>query len=1740
MVRLVRYQVLGPIRASTDRGVVELGGPKQRLVLALLLADANRAVAEDRLVDGVWGEEAPAGARHTLQTYVSELRRILDDEILREGRGYRLVVDPEAVDVHRFESLVEAARARLSDAPAGAAELLREALALWSGDPYADLGDAPGMLPEISRLQQSRLGAVEDRVQADLDSGRHVELVAELEALTREHPFRERLCELHMLSLYRSGRQADALRAFDRTRELLAEELGIDPSPELQTLHRRILAQDAELVPARAPAELPDPMPDGAPEGPVGFHVVRGFELRERVGGGDFGTAYRAYQASVGREVSIKVVRPEYSNAASFVRGFEPRTRRLAELTHPNVLPLLDSWRDPKGAYLVTPWVPGGSVRRALRHGPWSLPATLRMIEQVGAALSSAHRRGVVHGDVKASNVLLDDEGNALLTDFAVATRAVDAAGAPQTAAPASISPEERAGRPLSPASDVYALGVLAVEALTGIQSPVEGPASSLTASRPDLPPGLHEVLARATEQEPSRRHERVEDLLRDLRRAAGVDVVAMLDMEEEPAGLIRNPYKGLQPFREEDALDFFGREALTDRLVEAVANHRLVAVVGPSGSGKSSVVRAGLLPALRTGAIPRSRDWLFTEMFPGSYPFEEMEAAILRIAVDRPEGLLTELMADDRGMLRAMKRIMPDDDSELVLVIDQFEELFSLTADPEVRLLFLDGLVTLAGDARGRVRVVVTLRADFFDRPLEHHAFGELVRTGLVPVTVPSPEELARAVSRPADRVGVEYEQGLVGAIVRDVAGQPGGLPLLQHALTELFARRDGRSLTADGYRATGGVLGALGRRAEELYRSLSTLARVVAQQIFLRLVSVDEQTEDARRRVSRRELAALGADPKAVELVIRQFGAHRLLSFDHDPVTRGPTVEVAHEALFREWSSLRRWIDQRREDLLLRRRLAAAIAEWRDVGRMDDYLPAGGRLEELERWAATTELALTDEERGFLSDGRAQEDRRTARRRRRRRGVLAGSVAASIVALTLAVFALVQRNQAATERSAAEQQATVADARRLATQALAEERLDRSLLLALAAVRLDDSIESRRALLGSLVRSPEAIGVVEGPGQFLESIALSPDGRTLAVGSSTGLLSFFDAETRQRLGEPIPLDGKIDRSSASLAFAPDGEALAVATYGEGEEPSFLDLVDVTSRSIERSLELPPGVGPESVAFSHDGRTLAAATHEFPEGVSPFGPPPRKSILLFDAATGASVGELPLAQADLIGPTLGLAFSPEGGELMTSTDRGTTVLWDLGTSERLQTFDLGGVLDLSPDGRSAVVGLEDGTIEVIDLETGERRTLGGSGASIMSVTWAPDGTSLVGTTTDRTALAWDLESRTPAWAPPGGPRMTLRGHAGAVADAVFSPDGETLHTSGHDGLVIAWDLGGRERLGRHVDRGNGTAEYAQIFALSPAGDLLAVPRANGTIALSDTSSLEDIRKLEPNEEEAVYGLAFSPDGETLASTGGSGSVRLWDLETGSMVEELRPQPEPEGGGWWASFSPDGTMLAATVSPDPAGLSTSAIVWELATGRTLTEISLDGGAAEIDFSPDGRLLSVVTCCGDAVSEAGVWEVGSWRRVLSPDVGSLVLQTDFSPDGRTLVLGDLDGNITFWDLGSGQQEGPALTGLKEIIGIDLSPDGSMVAAADATGGVAIWSLPSRERIGTLPGIDFPAGVAFTPDNRHLVVTHITGSAFIWDLDVDSWKRHACSVAGRNLTREEWSSLLPGRPYARLCA
>ena len=1455
--RPMRFGLLGSLEASGKDGPVPLGGPKQRIVLAHLVLGANRVVSAEHLIDALWGEELPEDPKSTLQVYVSRLRSALGpDAVEAQAPGYVLRADRDEVDALRFEDLLGTARGNGSD-PRVTDEILAEALELWRGPALADLSGEPSLTGDIARLEELRLQALEEKIDARLDLGRHVQVIAELEGLTQAHPLRERLWGGLMLALYRSDRQAEALAAFERARTVLSEELGIDPSRDLQLLHERILRQDPEL-------DL-----KGEP--------LRGYRLLEQIGEGAFGVVYRATQPQIGREVAIKAVAPELANHPDFVRRFEREAQIVAKLEHPHIVPLYDYWREPDAAYLVMRFLRGGSVEDLLRSGPLEPERASSILDQVAAALSAAHRQGIVHRDVKPGNVLLDEVGNAYLTDFGVALEA----GSPERSSgtlirgtPGYLSPEQVRLDPASPRSDIYALGIVAYEMLTGA---APFPESSLTALldhhltdaipsvrdvRPDLPAALDRVIGRATAKDAKDRFSDALELAAAVRAALQGDASSVT----VPAGEIRNPYKGLRAFLEADAADFFGRETVTKRLLrrleEDQPGSRFLAVVGPSGSGKSSVVRAGLVPALRRGSLPGSERWYVIDMLPGAHPLRELESALLGLAVAPPPSLLDELEGDTRGLLRAVDRILPDPDAELLIVLDQLEEVFTLIEDEDERFHILESLRAATTEAGSRVRIVATLRADFFDQPLSVRGFGDLLAQRTEAITPMSPEELERAIVAPAERAGLAVEPRLLAAMIADVVDRPGALPLLQFTLTELAERREDGVLTLVGYRRIGGVSGALARRAEQLFEAMNEGARDACRQVFLRLVTLGEGSDDTRRRVRRSELQPL-TDARTLDGVLDAFGRHRLLSFDRDPATREPTVEIAHEALLGAWDRLSGWIDEARDDIRTQRRLAAAVSEWESAERDPSYLLRGARLDQVHEWVDTTTLAISDADRAYVDEGvevqRAVSERERAMERRsvrRLRSLVALGVAAALVATTLTVIAVNQRGRA-------EDAARVSQARELAAAAVANLDVDteRGILLAMQAVDATRSVDG-------LVR-PEAL-----------------DALHRAVGAS-------------RIEKSIPGVG------GDLDWSPTGEFVTTGDFAN-EDPSeigFIDIRDARSGRIVRSF--PAGNGGfqhedynAELAFSADGSMLATTGND-------------GSLKVFDQVSGDLLSSVPAPRPF---PGYGPSISGDGSLAAAvwgpdSGDQGTAQVVNLST-QRVRTFRApadSNATALSPDGSRIAVasGAAPGDVWVTDIVSGDRRELTNPGSfGFSSLAWSPDGRYLA-------AAGWD--TAVPVWDARGGRRAVavLTGHKDEVHWLDWSPDPSALVTGSDDGTdpsaLVTGSDDGTAKVWEITDHGASelmtlAAEDGAISGVAFSGDGTQVMTGSATSAVKiwDVGPSGDAEWANVHDPGDVL---FARDGSLITSSVVDGTVTALDIDTGQQrpIGSVRPYGEPDG-----------------------------------------------------------------------------------------------------------------------------------------------------------------------------------------------------------------------------------------------
>ena len=821
-------------------------------------------------------------------------------------------------------------------------------------------------------------------------------------------------------------------------------------------------------------------------------------------------------------------------------------------------------------------------------------------------------------------------------------------------------------------------------------------------------------------------------------------------------------------------------------RLAERSPGSRFLAVVGPSGSGKSSVVSAGLVPALRADAVPGSAGWVIVTMHPGEHPFDELAAALARPDV-APSDLL-DLLRSERGPQQVEDAVLPGPAGELLLVIDQFEEVFTLVHDEGERARFLEAVTSIVTDPHSRVRVVVTVRADFYDRPLSVPRFGDLVaaRTeALPPLAV---EELERAVSAPAAQVGVRTDTRLMTDIVVEFSAQPAALPLLQFALTETFENRENGCLTVGVYRALGGIAGAVARGADELYDRLDDVGRQAVQHLFLRLVTVGEDgADDSRRRVLRSELDSLEVDPAYLSSIIDSYGARRLLTFDRDAATRSATVEVAHEALLHEWGRLRGWLEAKREDVRAERRLAAATSEWNEAGQDPSVLLRGDRLARVEAWVGVSGMALTRDERAFLdaslahrSAATSAEAARAAReatveRRSKRR--LQGMVA---LFATLAIVAGVLTAVAVGHQRRSELDARIATGRELAAAAVANLDVDpeRSILLALEGVAVTDGIDAslarevREALHRALWRSRLVASVPMGG-----RVAVSADGSRFATTRADGGATVWDLHDGTEL---LTVTGHLGAVTA-VAFDPAGRDLA--TVGAD---GTLRLWDGVTGAQLRLIRVPPATA--DVEFSPDGRRLGTIDAD-------------QTVRLWSLTTGRQERALPDPLSDLTTADVfaTLAFSPDGHLVASSRGHAQATVWDVATGrqEAVLTGHDWEVADIAfaPDGRTVATASVDSTAKVWDPSTGRLlATLADHTGDVHSVAYSADGRRIATGCDRRHRAGLGLPSPVRSSSPspdtgtPSARSASARTVGGSSPAAVMARPGSGTSPSGADG----------------------------------------------------------------------------------------------------------------------------------------------------------------------------------------------------------------------------------------------------------------------------------------------------------------------------------------------------------------
>lgn len=1234
-------------------------------------------------------------------------------------------------------------------------------------------------------------------------------------------------------------------------------------------------------------------------------------------------------------------------------------------------------------------------------------------------------------------------------------------------------------------------------------------------------------------------------------------------------------PYRGLASYRREDARWFFGRERSTDALVTqlgAVAGTGgLVMLVGASGAGKSSLLNAGLVPALRDGALGgddgdesgRARE--VVQLVPGGDPLAELSRCIPELAPlvsaltppgedsPRPETggsdtacsgapgpspgrgpapqepggpPATESGAPPfadavRAAVAAWARREAPSGARPVVIVDQFEETFTLCPDEADRRTFIEVLHAACsppgpGEPAPAV-VVLGIRADFYDRCLRYPELADALQHRhmvLGPLTTP---ELREAVTGPAKAVGLELEPGLAELIVREVstdgprgAHDAGVLPLLSHALLATWQRRKGGRLTLAGYRAAGGIQGAVAATAERAWTGLDPAARTAARLLLLRLVRLGEDTQATRRRGTRRQLAQESTDPGKTEESLEALVRARLVTLDAE------TVEITHEALLHAWPRLRDWIDEDRQGNLLRQRLEEDGRAWEESNRDTSLLYRGSRLEQAHGWARSAgDTFLTRSAVEFLAA--------SVRLRRRNiwigRGAVATLVVLAMLAVGSAVVAWKQRDEAVFEQVLAQSD------RVQETDPSLSAQLD----LVAHGLRPDDKGANSRLL--SIVNAPLSTPLTGHTGAVYLT-TFSPDGQTLATASYDRTVRLWDVADPKRpkpLGKP--LTGHTSWVSSSI-FSPDGRTLASAS-----DDGTIRLWDVTDPEHPKSLGGPlTGHGGTIylIAFSPDGRTLASAGDD-------------RTVRLWNVADPRRPRALGKPLTGHTAAVRSVAFGVDGRTLAAGGDDGTVRLWDVSDPEHPKSAGspLTGhtttvhSVAFSPDGRTLASGSADGTVRLWNMAgPGRPAAIGtpltGHTGPVWSVAFSPDGNMLAAASADSTASLWRVsDPEYPSQV--GGP---LAGSSGEMYALGFSPDGRTLATGAGDNKVRLWSLPTSDMTGR-----------TGVFR--PDGRLLATAARDGRIRLWDVRTPgSPVRMGEPFRpgKGDVRSLEFSPDGRTLAVVTGNRVVELWNLgDPERPVRHGSPAPLHIRYADPLAFSPDGQVLATAYDDRTIQL------WNISDparprplGTPLT--GHKGYVNHLVFSPDGRTLA----SGSADGTIRLWNATDPGRVTligEPLKGHLgaVNALAYSRDGRTLASAGDDNSVRLWDITDPAEgsEQARLTGHTEaVVSLTFSQDGRTLASGGNDSTVRLWNVSDPSHATAIgqsmsPNAKTGTFLAFSPNSHMLGVSSGADTIRLWNLDVDTAVRRICAMTRGVLTQDTWREYLPRLSYDPPC-
>jgi WD40 repeat protein/serine/threonine protein kinase len=1577
------------------------------------------------------------------------------------------------------------------------------------------------------------------------------------------------------------------------------------------------------------------------------------YKVVSRLDRGAMGEVYRGYHTILNRNVAIKVLHSHLASAADFVERFKREAAVVARLRHTNIMQVYDFDVLDDFYYMVMEFIEGPTLKKEFRERqqngrPFTFKEIGYIAHSLGAALDYAHVRGVIHRDIKPANVMFNAEGQIVLTDFGIVHMVGDVN--PQEAGkvmgtPAYMAPEQALGEVVTGSSDIYAFGIVLYELITG-QIPFTGDTSQYVISqhvtapvppprqfRKDIPPELEHALLQALQKKPYQRPQKASDLARDIQQALGMAAepsLAYMSIATLPPAsssgtgsdiskiggdtnltmispaipgnteAVRGvgPYRGLFAFREEHARFFFGREEFTEQLLEKVKEQPLIAVVGPSGSGKSSVVFAGLVAALR-----REGNWAIDDFRPGHDPFQTMAGTLVPLlnldltAEQKPRAikhLAQELRNNDRRLHEIIQQILNSHppDSRLLLVVDQFEEVFTLCEDEALRHHFMDQLIEAVDiqkfKDKQRFSLVLTLRADFLGQALAYRPFANALQDADVKLGPMSRQDLVRAIANPARRLDVTFEPGLVMRIVGDVGDEPGNLPLLEFALSALWGRRQGNQITHEAYVEIGGVTGALARHANEIYANLSPEEQRLARRAFVQMVQPGTGTEDTRRVATRNELT------EEEWQLVQKLANERLVvtSVDESGLE---TVEVVHEALIRGWDLLREWMTADRSFRAWQERLRSSMNQWQGSGRDEGALLRGTPLQQALDWAASDTIILSSQERSFIEVSqdavdKAEQEKEAQRqreleqanalsesRRRQVRVVRFASIGLTILlilAMGAAVLAIRQRGLAQANAVEAETQATiafVAQETAVANEQIAATRAVEAEVAQAAAEDERQEAENQRALAEAARAEAElerAEAVRQGQIALAQSLVslsqntveqtndrelaalLALEAARLNETANGNIEWYIDSAVRPLVGQPYfnttILGG--GGSIRAVAFSPDGRWLAF-----GNADNTVRLLEWGNPAAEPII-LTGHEGPVlAVGFSPDGRLLVSGSED-----------DTLRIWLME-----ELEQPPVIFAGHTADVLSLVVTPDERVISSSLDN-IVRSWDLAAlsaePEILleQSRPVLG-LALSEDGQSLALANDDGTVQLYNLADNSTAAVGQHDSSVIAAAFSPDQSRLATGSVDNSVRVWNL-------AEPGSEPLIFEGHTSSVRGLVFLSDGRRLISGADDQTIRVWDLDNPESAGLVLP---GHESRVRSLVLSPDGLFVASANDDQTIRLWQVETLPEADRALTGHEASVLAVLYSADGSTMFSSGADNNVRLWDTtdyaQTGLLAGHtgrVRALDMAEGRNMLASAGDDSTIR----------------LWDLGAGAE-TAVVLEGHTGSVRavrFSSDEQIL--YSAGDDGLIRA--WDMNN--PTAEPTVLAMVEGPIFSmildPAGERLVAGGGDGRLYIWSLADPGAAPVVLEGHSDRVNdLAVSPDGRFLASASEDWSILLrqWADPTTEPTlltGHLAGV---RGLAFSPDGSQLVSTGQDTIVLVWNPDnptfppavlnghtaaiikvafapdqsnfatvsddatIRLWRPLAvltdlaCQLVRRNLTQQEWNTLLAGEPYHATC-